>query len=109
MKKIIIILLGLVSLTATAQIGDAFKGVWPVTDKAVMKSLNGEWQLKVVKGINNNKSVPAIDNTWGTIPVPGCWEAYDFCKPSYSFPDSLTGYYRTAFTLDYRFQFDLPR
>ena len=99
MKKIIIILLGLVSLTATAQIGDAFKGVWPVTDNTVMKSLNGKWQLKVVKGITDDKIVPAADASWGTIPVPGCWEAYGFCKPSYSFPDSLTGYYRTSFTL----------
>ena len=99
MKKIIMILLGLVSLTATAQPSDAFKGIWPVTDKAVMKSLNGEWQLKVVNGVTDDKTVPAADATWGTIPVPGCWEQYGFCEPRYSFPDSLTGYYRTAFTL----------
>ena len=99
MKKIFIILLGLVSLTATAQIGDAFKDVWPVTDKTVMKSLNGEWQLKVVRGIDDNKTIPVADASWGTIPVPGCWEAYGFCEPRYSFPDSLTGYYRTSFTL----------
>ena len=82
-----------------AFVGNAFKGIWPVTDKAVMKSLNGEWQLKVVKGIDDNRTVPAADDSWGTIPVPGCWEAYGFCVPRYSFPDSLTGYYRTAFTL----------
>jgi len=99
MKKIIMMLLGLVSLTATAQIGDAFKGVWPVTDKAVMKSLNGEWQLKVVNGIDSNRIVPPTDASWGKIPVPGCWEAYGYCEPRYSFPDSLTGYYRTAFTV----------
>ena len=92
-------LLGLVSLTATAQIGDAFKGVWPVTDKTVVKSLNGEWQLKVVKGIDDNKTVPSVDDTWGKIPVPGCWEAYGFCRPTYGNPDSLTGYYRTSFIL----------
>ena len=77
----------------------AFKSVWPVTDKAVMKSLNGEWQLKVVKGIDNDKTVPVADASWDKIPVPGCWEAYGFCEPRYSFPDSLTGYYRTSFTL----------
>lgn len=99
MKKILLILLGFVSLTATAQVGDAFKGVWPVTDKAVMKSLNGEWQLKVIKGINSNRVVPPTDASWRTIPVPGNWEQYGFCKPRYSFPDSLTGYYRTAFTV----------
>jgi beta-galactosidase len=99
MKKMMIFLLGLVSLTATAQVGDAFKGFWPVTDKAVMKSLNGEWQLKVIKGVSDDKTVPAVDDTWGRIPVPGCWEAYGFSRPRYDYPDSLTGYYRTALTL----------
>ena len=98
MKKLLV-LLSLLSLKASAQVGDAFKGVWPVTDKAVMKSLNGEWQLKVDKGVTDDKSVPLADDSWAKIPVPGCWEAYGFCKPSYSFPDSLTGYYRTAFTV----------
>lgn len=77
----------------------AFKGVWPVTDKTVMKSLNGEWQLKVVKGVTDDKTVRAADDTWGKIPVPGCWESYGFCEPRYDYPDSLTGYYRTSFTL----------
>ena len=63
-----------------AQVADAFKGVWPVTDKAMMKSLNGEWKLKVVKGIGGDNSVPAADASWRTIPVPGCWETYGFCK-----------------------------
>ena len=75
------------------------KGVWPVTDNAKMISLNGEWQLKVIKGINDDRMVPAADDTWGKIPVPGCWEPYGFCEPKYDYPDSLTGYYRTSFTL----------
>ena len=87
------------SLSCFAQIGDAFKGVWPVTDKSVMKSLNGEWQLKVVKGVTDDKTVPAVDTSWGQIPVPGCWEVYGFCDPKYDYPDSLTGYYRTTFTV----------
>jgi beta-galactosidase len=78
---------------------DAFKDIWPVTDKSLMRSLNGEWQLKVVKGVTADKTVPAADNTWSMIPVPGCWEAYGFCEPKYNYPDSLTGYYRTSFTL----------
>ncbi len=101
--------LGLTALCASAAMGDAFrsalpldsakKGVWPVTDKAMMRSLNGTWQLKVVKGITDDKTVPAADDGWGTIPVPGCWEAYGFCEPKYDYPDSLTGYYRTTFTV----------
>lgn len=94
-----IALLGLVALCGKAEIGDAMKGVWPVTDSQMMRSLNGEWQLKVVKGIDDNKVVPAADTTWGRIAVPGCWEAYGFCEPKYDYPDSLTGYYRTAFTV----------
>ena len=77
----------------------AFKGVWPVTDKSVMKSLNGDWQLKVVKGIDDDRTVPPAIFTWKTIHVPECWETYGYCEPRYSFPDSLTGYYRTSFTL----------
>ncbi len=88
-----------VTATSWAQIVDAFKGIYPVTDRTQMKSLNGEWQLKVVKGINDEKTVPQTDGTWGKIPVPGCWEAYGFCEPKYNYPDSLTGYYRTEFTV----------
>ena len=99
MKQFLLICSLLLSLACHAEVGDAFKGIWPVTDKAVMRSLNGEWQLKVVEGIDDNKAVPDADDSWGRIPVPGCWEAYGFCKPNYSFPDSLTGYYRTSFVV----------
>lgn len=78
--------LALLTLNGWAQTMDAFNGVWPVTDKTMMKSLNGEWQLKV----NGKESVT---------PVPGCWEAYGFCEAKYDYPDSLTGYYHTTFTV----------
>ena len=99
MRKLLIVLLGFVSTAVMAQVVDAFKGVWPVTDKTMMQSLNGVWQLKVVEGIRNEKTVPVADATWGRIPVPGCWEAYGFSEPKYDYPDSLTGYYRKSFTL----------
>ena len=90
----------LLPLTSTAQIVDAFQGILPVTDTAMKRSLNGVWRLKVVDGIDNREAaVPDEDETWGTIPVPGCWEAYGFCKPSYDKALPLTGYYRTAFTV----------
>ena len=74
--------------------------VLPVTDPAMMRSLNGEWSLKVVEGVHENETgVPAQDATWRTIPVPGCWEAYGFCKPSYDKANPLTGYYRTHFSV----------
>ena len=86
-------------LSASAQVVDAFQGILPVTDPTMKKSLNGEWRLKVVEGITDDTTVPADDGSWGTIPVPGCWEAYGFCKPSYDKANPLTGYYRTAFTI----------
>lgn len=92
------ILLSLVSMTG-AQVREGLCGVWPVTGSSVRKSLNGTWKLKVINSISDENSVPAEDSTWGEIPVPGCWEAYGFSQPKYDYPDSLTGYYRTAFTV----------
>ena len=102
MKRYILSLtIGMISFLNgfSAQTGDAFKGVWPVTDKSIQKSLNGEWQLKVIKGISADNTVPEADASWGRIPVPGCIETYGFCEPKYDYPDSLTGYYRTQFTI----------
>ncbi len=99
-RNVLFILWLLVSVTvARAQVSDAFSGILPVTDSAMKKSLNGVWRLKVVKGITDEQTVPGVDGTWGTIPVPGCWEAYGFCQPKYDSPDSLTGYYRTTFSV----------
>ena len=100
MNRYYIILMSILLLLLTparAEVPDAFGGIYPVTDKAQMRSLNGTWHLKVVKGVNADKKVPAIDASWGEIPVPGNWEQFGFCEPKYSFPDSLTGYYRTEF------------
>ena len=87
------------ALGLSAQVADAFQGVLPVTDPAMKCTLNGEWSLKVVDGITDDAAVPETDTTWGKIPVPGCWEAYGFCKPSYDSAKPMTGYYRTAFTV----------
>lgn len=84
-------------MACKALVADAFGGILPVTDRQMMRSLNGTWKLKVVEGIKDDMSVPQEDGSWGTIPVPGCWEVYGFCKPAYDKTDPLTGYYRTAF------------
>lgn len=76
-----------------------FGNILPVTDKASIKSLNGTWNLKVIQGIENDSVVPDIDSSWGEIPVPGCWEQFGFSKPCYTFPDSLTGFYRMNFII----------
>lgn len=87
------------AMTASSQVTDAFQGILPVTDRTMTRSLNGEWALKVIEGTADNDEVPAQDGSWGKIPVPGCWEAYGFCKPSYDKANALTGYYRTTFSV----------
>ena len=101
MAKRVVVVLWLAAWfsVAAAQVADAFQGILPVTDVKMMKSLNGDWRLKVIRGVTADRSVPALDASWGTIPVPGCWEAYGFCKPKYDYPDSLTGFYRTEFNV----------
>ena len=99
-RTLILACLALLACPISAQVPDAFQGVLPVTDPAMKISLNGTWQLKVVEGIDEKDlSVPLADESWGTIPVPGCWEAYGFCKPTYGKTAPLTGYYRTTFSV----------
>lgn len=101
MKKYILILLliGLWGSIADSQVPDAFQGILPVTDPAKKQSLNGIWKIKVVEGVTEDPSVPVCDNSWGNIPVPGCWEVYGYCEPAYDSPNPLTGYYRTTFSV----------
>ena len=94
-----ILLLLALAQSIRAGVNDAFQGILPVTDPKMQRSLNGEWNLKVVEGITDDTTVPVADATWGKIPVPGCWEAYGFCQPKYDSPNPLTGYYRTTFSV----------
>ena len=92
--------MAILALFSTAvQADDAFHGILPVTDRTMTRSLNGEWALKVIEGTADTDEVPAQDSSWGKIPVPGCWEAYGYCKPSYDKANPLTGYYRTTFSV----------
>lgn len=101
MRKTILTIAAIILVTVgtMAQVTDAFKGIEPVTDPSMKRSLNGMWNLKVSKGIGDDTSIPQEDNTWGKIPVPGCWEVYGFCTPKYDSPNRLTGYYRTQFKI----------
>lgn len=100
-RHFFILFISLMALTAHAQKmpTDAFQGIMPVTDEKYSISLNGTWNLKVIEGNVDVKDVPQRDDTWGTIPVPGCWEIYGFCKASYDKATPHTGYYRTDFTV----------
>ena len=104
-RHLLLIVLAALALSTSAQTEDAFHGILPVTDPAMKKSLNGEWDIKVIDEIVVcaegvlHEPIPAIDDSWTKIPVPGCWEAYGLCKPKYDSANSLTGYYRTTFTI----------
>ncbi len=87
------------AIVLQAQVSDAFQGVLPVTDRQMQRSLNGKWLLKVVEGITTDQYVPEADASFRPIPVPGCWEAYGFCEPSYDSARELTGYYHTTFAV----------
>ena len=51
MKRVLCVI-GLVLLLTNvmAQTKDAFQGILPVTDPQMMRSLNSEWHIKIVKG-----------------------------------------------------------
>ena len=102
MRKLLFSLFSLLALlfsSTTAQVKDAFQGILPVIDPQMKQSLNGVWDIKVVEGITDDFSVQTLDETWSKIDVPGCWEAYGLCKPTYHHADSLTGYYRMTFSI----------
>ena len=103
-RTVVALCLVLTTLCARAGVTDAFSGVWPVTDASMKKSLNGTWNLKVVEDITADLTVPPVDSSWRTIPVPGCWEAYGFSKPHYDRAAPLTGYYQTTFTVPKRWK-----
>ncbi len=100
-----VLMLMVFAMTLSAQVTDAFHGILPVTDPSMKKSLNGEWDIKVIGEIATQEEaglhqpIPAIDGSWQKIPVPGCWEAYGLCQPKYDSASPLTGYYRTTFTI----------
>ena len=50
-RSVLLAFLCVVCSSVQAQVVDAYKNIWPVNDQALLKSLNGEWQLKVVKGV----------------------------------------------------------
>ena len=59
MKRVVSTLCLILFLTgARAQVRDAFSGILPVTDPQMKRSLNSEWQLKVVEGIADEMEVP---------------------------------------------------
>src|SRR5574344_283069 len=102
MRKILLLIMLFLSVGISAQIKDAFKSVCYVIDGTHVKSLNGSWNLKVIKGSDwsNYHDFYKSDydfSDWGKIPVPGNCEIYGYNKASYTYPNDITGFYRTSF------------
>ena len=97
-------------LRPNAQIIDAFKNaVYKSADKQMCKSLNGQWKFHLVKGddwSNYEKFYETNydDKEWGSIPVPGCWDALGYVSPKYANPDNMNGLYRTDFVLPHNWK-----
>ena len=91
MKKIIILIIYVINLMPVL----ATEALIPL-NAGKSRSLNSNWQLCVVKGIVNSVDENA---EYKEIPVPGCWESYGFCEAKCDYPDSLTGFYKTTFSV----------
>lgn len=105
MKKIgLSFLLLFIVVNLPAQIVDAFKGIKPISDPALIKNLNGNWKFQFLKGLDwedysDFYQIQYVDTNWDTIPVPGNWDILGYTEPRYAQPDSLTGLYRKTFTV----------
>ncbi|GHT14322.1 beta-galactosidase [Bacteroidia bacterium] len=105
MKKIVIIAALMIFAThLSAQIVSADKGIKPVSDKSLIVSLNGNWKFQFIPNADWSKYKDFFlegynDSQWGTIPVPGNWDALGYTLPKYAHPDDLTGLYRTTFSV----------
>lgn len=106
MKKRIVLSLLLIFMAANLSAGiiDAFKSVKPVSDPALIKSLNGDWKFRFIRGLDWSAYMDFyqpeyVDSDWDVIPVPGNWDILGYTEPRYAQPDSLTGLYRTTFTI----------
>ena len=106
MKKRIVLSLLLIFMATnlSARIIDAFKSVKPVSDPALIKRLNGDWKFRFIRGLDWSAYMDFYqpeyaDNNWDVIPVPGNWDILGYTEPRYAQPDSLTGLYRTTFTI----------
>jgi beta-galactosidase len=84
--------------------------VYPSSEAAFSRSLNGDWSFKYVPGLapgaDGGFAAPQFDvSAWPTIPVPANWELKGFAEPSYAddLKDGL-GLYRRTFRVPAEWQ-----
>lgn len=113
MKKKIFLLLtfllflnSLIGSTITS-FGSEQRHFYPVRERMMLKSMNGTWKFRLVKGLSitselSNWMTPDFDvSGWDDINVPGNWETQGFKTPEYGNEiEKLTGLYRTSFDYD---------
>ena len=76
------------------------KGVMFSQDRGKEVLLNGDWKFKLVEPgayPSDFYETGFDDSQWGTIPVPGCWDALGLVEPKYNNPADVEGLYRTEF------------
>ena len=72
------------------------------SDKASVRSLNGEWAFKYIDGTDwsaySGFQAASYDvSSWDRIAVPGCWDAIGYLPAKYAHPEDVTGLYKTTF------------
>ncbi|WP_303207842.1 glycoside hydrolase family 2 TIM barrel-domain containing protein [Bacteroides oleiciplenus] len=97
---------GLLASTITS-FGSGQRHFYPVRERMMVKSLNGTWKFKLIKGLlvpnelSNWNTTDFDISGWGDITVPGNWETQGFKIPEYGNEIAeLTGLYRTSFDYD---------
>lgn len=106
MKKILLVtLMILPAYCALAEVLSSDKGVMFSQDRGKEIFLNGDWKFKLIEpGVypSDFYEVGFDDSQWGTIPVPGCWDALGLVEPKYVNPVDVEGLYRTEFKVPSR-------
>ena len=74
------------------------------SDKASVKSLNGEWSFLFINGNDWSAYSDFFAKdydyaSWDKIAVPGCWDALGYLPAKYAHPEDVTGLYRTVFNI----------
>lgn len=103
MKKFILSVVSIFCMVC-AYAGNPSENVLIPSDKAVVRSLNGEWSFKFINGPEWNGFAgfqkPGYDvSSWDKIAVPGCWDAMGYLTAIYAHPEDVTGLYKTTFEI----------
>ena len=72
---------------------DYYRTPWTQPKSSLYQSLDGQWAFHFLPEGVRDTTLGAMDWTWDSIPVPGCWEMQGYDKPIYcnvEYPHSNT-------------------